>query len=65
VIEHARPIYMANDAKRNTKARVKFTDYYARSARVALLLTNQKNIREVIIKNPLAITTFCNLFSSV
>ena len=65
MVEHARPLHLVSEEKRNPKARVKLTDYYARSARVTLLLMNPKNIREVIIKNPLAITTFCNLLSSV
>ena len=60
-IIHMKPVIKATDINKeqNPKPYSKNVHYFARSVKSALIFSNIKNLREIVLKNPLCMTTYC------
>lgn len=64
---HSRPCIKWEDIEEGkiVKGNAKKWPYYFRSAKTALIFSNSENIKTLIVKNPLAITTFFVMLEEV
>jgi hypothetical protein len=64
---HMKPVLKATDINKCKKPIPLSSKppYYIRSARTALIFANGKNLKDIIIKNPLSLTTFCTSYPDV